>query len=76
MRFNVLALATIAGLATASPSLLQRSNNCYELCVANGGSSDDCLNQCANTKRVNNCFEDCVLAGGSDQDCEEECKNS
>lgn len=37
MRFQALAFATILGLAVASPTLEKKTNNCYELCVADGG---------------------------------------
>lgn len=46
MRFSILALATVIGLAFASPieadagaALSSRSNNCFTLCKIDGGVS-------------------------------------
>ncbi|CRL25396.1 unnamed protein product [Penicillium camemberti] len=56
MRFSILALATVIGLAFASPiqadagsALSSRSNNCFTLCKIDGGSDQGCLEKCKNS---------------------------
>ncbi|KAJ6124599.1 hypothetical protein N7471_011916 [Penicillium samsonianum] len=56
MRFSILALATVIGLAIASPieankeaSVVSRSNNCFTLCKIDGGSDQGCLEKCKNS---------------------------
>ncbi|KAF7596624.1 hypothetical protein BBP40_000546 [Aspergillus hancockii] len=55
MKFYMVVVATLLGLAVGSPAAApgevenvdKRTNNCYTLCIIDGGSSNDCLNKCS-----------------------------